>query len=180
LKLVMTAGAVAAGLCLVIGMVTLVVALGGPSHGRTAGSGRGPASATGRSRPGMRSKGSQRTGGRRGKPATGRARISPRSFPLGRTLRHYSGSGTGEPGLFQVPAPGVWGLIWQYRCPSGEPADFVLGETRSSSRMAITVQRSARSGHGAYWVTGDTGPHSLVIASRCAWQLRVVLPATVS
>lgn len=177
----MIVGAVSAGLCLVVGMVTLVVALGGPVHGRAAGGGRGPVGAVGPSRPGTRSAGSHRNGGRRGKPATrGPARISPRSFPIGRTIEQYTGFGTGEPGLFRVPAPGVWGLRWQYQCPSGEPADFVLGETRSSSRMAITVQRSARSGHGTYWVTDDTGPHSLVIASRCAWRLRVVLPSAAS
>jgi hypothetical protein len=169
----MTVGAIAAGLCLVVGMVTLVVALGGSAGGRQQAAGHSP---PGQAGPGMRSSGSQRAHPG-SQAAHRRARISPRSYRRGTMLRTYRGSGTGEPGLFQIPSPGVWGLSWQYECPGGQRGSFLLGETRSSAAMAITVQRKARSGHGTYWVVGDTGPHSLVIESRCAWRLHVFLPA---
>lgn len=172
----MTVGAIAAGLCLVVGMVTLVVALGGSKGGRPQAAGHTPAGPAG---TGTRSASSQRAHPGSREVHRG-ARISSHSYRRGTTLRNYRGSGTGEPGLFQVPAPGTWGLSWQYRCPGGQRGSFLLGETRSSAAMAITVQRTARSGQGTYWVVGDTGPHSLVIESRCAWHLRVFLPAGTS
>ncbi len=183
LRLIMTAGAVAAGLCLVVGMVTLVVALG--DHGKA---GQNRTGVAGRTHAGSRPPGSQRTQpphsgagpGSRARGANRGPRLSSRPFSPGKQLALYHGSGSAEPGPLHVPAPGAWGLYWQYRCPGGRPGEFILGETRTSASLAVTVRQAHRSGHGAYWVLADTGEHSLVIASNCAWRLRVFLPAKAS
>ncbi len=140
LRLIMTAGAVAAGLCLVVGMVTLVVALG--DHGKA---GQNRTGVAGRTRPGTRPPGSQRTQpphggagpGSRARGADRGPRLSSRPFSRGKQLAFYHGSGSAEPGPLHVPAPGAWGLYWQYRCPGGRPGEFILGETRTSASLAL-------------------------------------------
>jgi hypothetical protein len=173
----MTAAAVAAGLCLVVGMVTPVAATGSTGHGQA---GRTVA-------PGQRSEGSRHTGapsggnqgGTGGPSMPGRhARMSPSShFHIGHTVIVFKGSGTGEPGPFTIRRPGSWGLSWSYNCPRGERGDFVLGETHTWIGLNVSVRKSGSAGRGMYWVTGDTGPHSFVVASECTWRLRVVMPA---
>jgi hypothetical protein len=97
-------------------------------------------------------------------------------FHISRTLHIFNGHGSGEPGPFYIRKPGVWGLAWAYYCPPAELGDFVLGETRTWIGLAVTENAHGTTAHGLYWVTGDAGPHSLVVASDCRWQLRVVLP----
>jgi len=174
LRLIMTAGAVAAGLCLIVGMVLMVAAAGGTGH---AGSGTGS---------GSRSGGSQLTPpphtgahGQAGVPDSNghHPSMSPGSrYRVSRTLRVFKGQGTGEPGPFRIGKPGIWGLAWSYNCPPTRPGNFVLGETRTWIGFDVTQEAQGTWGQGLYWVTGDAGKHSLVVVSQCHWQLRVVLP----
>lgn len=187
LRLIMAAAAVAAGLCLVVGMVALVAETG--TDHRTAGASH-PAG------PGKRSGGHQptpppRTGGKQG-PAGGPNGVAAPSgvsgpgdhprmssgnrFRIGRTIDVYTGSGAAEPGPFDIRKPGTWGLSWSYRCPKGSSGDFVVGETRTWIGLAVTVMESGPAGKGIYWVTGDAGSHSVVVASDCTWRLRLVTP----
>jgi hypothetical protein len=175
LRLIMTVGGVAAGLCLVVGLVTLVVATGGTSTPHAAGT---------------QSAGGHRSGAMVGpKP---RQSQQPTSAPsagahhhnawLSRGSRHltpgpiiasFDNHGTAETPLFTIAEPGTWRLTWSYHCRAEQSADFVLGETRSSTRLAITINRKGTSEHGSYWVMNDAGQHSMVVVSGCSWRLQV-------
>jgi hypothetical protein len=177
LRLIMTAAAVAAGLCLVVGMVTLVAATGstGPSKaGQTVAPGQRSGGSRHTSQPGGGNHGV--SGGLSG-PGSHARMTQGGHFHIGHTVAVFDGSGTGEPGPFTIRRPGSWGLSWSYSCPKGKPGNFVLGETHTSIGLNVSVRESGPAGHGMYWVTGDTGPHSLVVASECTWRLRIVMPA---
>ncbi len=173
LRLIIAVGTVAAGLCLVIGMVAMV-AEAGAAKGTTAASShadRQPApgsSSTGQAPPGKigpvgHGAGTHRT-----------SRPTP-EYPLGRTLASYRGAGSGERGRFMIPRPGVWGIAWQYRCQAGQPGSFALGQTNAGLGQAMDVYSNGQGGHGLFWIR-SAGQHSLVVISGCAWDLRVVEP----
>lgn len=157
LRLIIATGTATAGLCLVIAMVAMVAAAGGTSAASTASSGKEP-------RPGM-------TAG--GQPGTGTHSGGQPSYRAGRTLEEFQGTGSGERGKFNIPAPGQWGIAWSYSCARNTPGTFVLGQTNVGLAYAIDVNVHGLGGHGLTWVTG-AGQHSLVIISGCTWQLRVV------
>jgi hypothetical protein len=176
LRLIMTACAVAAGLCLVIGLVTLVATIGtakpGPASTSTAGGHR----PTGMVGPTPLPSAGQSTAnqGRTGHHGH-HAWLSPggRGLASGKVLASYSGHGTAETALFTIGKPGIWHLTWSYNCRNGQISDFVLGETRTWIGLAVTVDLKGTSDHGSYWVMNDGGPHSMVVVSSCAWHLQV-------
>jgi hypothetical protein len=99
---------------------------------------------------------------------------------IGRTVATYSGAGPVKRRSFQLSGPGNWGIAWEFRCPAGQRATFIIRYGRDDSGDGsdgpARVDTAGSAGHGTYWNTSDPGDHSLLIASRCPWTVRVVLP----
>ena len=188
LRLIMTVAAAAAGLCLVVGLVAMVAGAGagakqatdagsahstGPSISARSGP-HGPGAttpATPTPTPTPDPSRSDQTGPQRGghPPTTSQ-------FVKGRTIDFYQGSGSGERGMFDIAAPGNWGLAWQFDCPQGRPGDFVLGQIGGPLLSSVNVKVTGSSSHGLLWITKENGWHSVVVVSECSWIVRVVMP----
>jgi hypothetical protein len=155
LRLVMAAGAAAAGLCLVLAMIALAVTIGGANIAGTV-SDHAP----------------KRHHGGTTSPA------QPRPHP-GPAIVVYQGSGSGKHGPFDIKAPGTWGLGWTFRCPAGLQDGFSVGEIGSGQNTAgkdIEISASGPAGSGLSWDPGDPGRHSLIVVSDCPWTIRIRLP----
>src|ERR1022692_1790133 len=178
LRLIMAAAAAAAGLCFVVGLVAIVAAAGGTTKASDAGSARsiGPPS-RGQGGPGLTPTATPTPSApdQTGHPPA-RSRPGARQFTSGRTIDVFTGSGSGERGTFTVRKPGNWGLAWRFSCPRSQPGDFILGQTGSAPIRSVNVNVSGSSSHGLFWMTGDSGPHSVVVVSECSWIVQVVLP----
>jgi hypothetical protein len=161
LRLIIATGLPAVGLCLVIGLTTLIVQIGArPGHGRfvsapealrTSG---GPAGAPPSSLAG-------------GHPMTDRDKV----------FRSYQGSGPGRRGPFRVGQPGKWGLSWVFSCPRNQAGQFLVIGYSALIGNVISAAAAGPSGHGVTWTSRDPGRHVLTVNSRCQWKIKVVLPA---
>jgi len=153
LRLIATAGTAAGGMCLVLAMVAWVAARGTPH-------------------PAIPSPASSDVSGH----------ASPRDrLMIRRTLATYRGAGLVSRRHFRVSSPGNWGISWAFRCPAGQHSTFIIrgggGEdSGDDSDGHAQVDITGPAGHGISWHTSDPGDHSLLIASRCPWTVRVVLP----
>ncbi|MHB1431913.1 MAG: hypothetical protein ACYCVZ_07345 [Streptosporangiaceae bacterium] len=95
----------------------------------------------------------------------------------GRTIASFAASGSIRTAGFTVPRTGRWGLSWQYSCPVGLRATFVVSEADTSLAHTLDVSRSLPRGRGLRWIANDAGRHRLLVVSNCAWTIAVVLPA---
>jgi hypothetical protein len=188
LRLIMTVAAAAAGLCLVVGLVAMVAGAGagakqatdagsahstGPSISARSGP-HGPGAttpATPTPTPTPDPSRSDQTG-----PQHGGHLPTTSQFVMGKTIDFYKGSGSGERGMFDIAAPGNWGLAWQFDCPQGRPGDFVLGQIGGPLLSSVNVKVTGSSSHGLLWITKENGWHSVVVVSECSWIVRVVMP----
>lgn len=165
LRLFVTAGTWAAGLCLVIGLVALVAGAAGP-HSAThvtaaAGASRlGPADATGRAGPGGRQHGGRagQSGGRPGRPV----------------LRTFAGTGNRITSAFSVAAPGRWVLQWFYRCPAGTPGGRLIIREGGADSDGVSVDAAGPAGRGSSSTYSTTAGHYLVVTTSCSWNVRIV------
>jgi|HubBroStandDraft_1064217.scaffolds.fasta_scaffold172441_1 hypothetical protein len=195
LRLAMVLGMTAAGFCLVLAMVGLVVALGhagtatkapAPARdGTQAASGRpaqpGPSARRPRSpdpsyrtsalyrqdRPG------HREGRRRGQDT---AKAAAHRFQVGATVASYQGNGSARHERFLVRGIGNWGISWNFSCAKPGTGSFGVSEADSKAADEIELTAYGPNGHGLSWNSHDPGDHSLVIVSNCSWVVRVVLP----
>jgi hypothetical protein len=148
LRLAGAAGAWAAGLCLVIGSVTLVA--------ETAE----PASATHVSTlAGVRHLGNGKLAGH----------VS-RSGPLTRTFR---GTGDRTTSQFTVAPHHRWNLRWSYACPGRPAAGRLLIREGNAGSVGVSVSESGAAGAGSTWAYSQAAAHYLVVITNCAWTIRV-------
>ena len=161
LRLIMAAAITGAGLCLVLAMITLVVAIGsgGPAAVATAGYGT--------ARRGAPEHVWRPTGHDPGSSAAAEGRQP------GSVIAAYRGTGPARRGGFLVPAPGVWGLLWSFSCRSGRGTFAV---TEAGTGQALVVRAAGPVGRGLLWDTHDAGHQGLVIRTACSWAVKVVLP----
>lgn len=151
LRLLLMAGGAAAGLCLVLGLVALMITIAPPRGARPAGE--------------------QATRG----AGHGGAGGNGAEFSVGQTITMLKGNG-GDRHAAHVDEQGVWGIAWRFRCPPGISGEFVVRDfgPKPADRVSIT----ATGGHesGLWWDMRGPAIHNLQVMADCPWQARVVLP----
>ena len=155
-RLALACGFAAAGLCLVLGMTALALAVGSSDQ------------------PGA----PDDAIAARAVSSTSHATPSPHppkvtATRAGRTIASLQGTTGTAHAQFGVSKPGTWGLSWSSRCPGGRPGHLVVRETTPGSDTTAEVDVSGR---GTVWTFRDAGEHSLTVTSDCPWALQVVLP----
>jgi hypothetical protein len=162
LRLFVTAGAWAAGLCLVIALVALVAETAGPASATHVTAAAGSAQLSARA---AKARAGQH--GRHGGSA-GQAGGSHRAPVLGA----FSGRGNRTTGPFAVPAPGRWNLRWSYQCPPRTPrGQLIIREGGSGD--GLSVDATGPAGHGSTSSYSATARHYLVVITGCSWNVRV-------
>jgi hypothetical protein len=154
LRLFVTAGAWGAGLCLVLGLVTMVAEAAGPSKPTpvTAAAGR-----------------LRLVDGHGG-------RTRPGTLPGGAAadVRIFSGTGDATTGLFTVARHSRWELQWSYACPARTPGGNLIVREGAAGASGASVAAAGKSGQGSTWTYSDTGTHYLVVITSCGWTVKVV------
>jgi hypothetical protein len=149
LRLFVTAGACAAGLCLIIGSVVLVA--------NAAGSGKATHVST----------------------AARRYRLRPEADstqPGGadQVLRTFAGIGDRTTPRFTVTAHSRWQLQWLYQCTPGEPGQDLIIREGDAVGSGISVSETGPSGRGSASAYSAVRTHYLVVITNCAWTARVL------
>ncbi|HVB42968.1 MAG TPA: hypothetical protein VNF47_09725 [Streptosporangiaceae bacterium] len=173
LRLAMATGTVAAGCCLVLAMVSLVVAMGQTRVDSTASS-----HAFGDQPTGPGGTGGTGTGaspGSSASPGSGHDTGATGSIAVGATLARFSGTGMDRT-AFVVGKPGDWGLSWRFACFRTSGGFLAVHVDNVQSARHVRLSTSGSSGHGLAWSSRDPGRHSVTIMSDCAWVVEVVLP----
>jgi hypothetical protein len=152
LRLAATAGAWAAGLCLVVGLIALVAGTASPA-GTTHVS---PAAGIRRLPPG-RLPGSD-TGHRAGGGG---------AWPT----RTFRGAGSATTGPFTVTPRSRYQLRWSYSCPAGLTRGHLL--IRESGTAGVSVTAAGAAGSGSTWAWAPSAAHYLVVVANCAWVIQV-------
>jgi hypothetical protein len=158
LRLFVTAGTWAAGLCLVIGSIVLVATAAGPGSAvpklaaarqpsPTAGqAGRDPAKVS-------------------GSGSTGPAPV----------LAAFSGQGNRTTRHFRVRAHARWELRWSYSCPAGvADGQLVVEDAGAAGRGGASIDQTGISGAGSIWLGPGKATHYLIVISTCSWSMKAV------
>ena len=170
LRLGIAAGTVAAGSCLVLGIVVLILTLTIDTTG---------VARTASNRPIATSQ-SGNSGGGHGKPWPPVSAIGSRAWIAGPTIASFHGTGSARHGNIRIGNPGTWGLSWTFSCLPGRSANFLHIATTTATGDDVEIEASGPTGRGITWNARDVGYHSLDINSDCSWSVRVVLPRTAS
>jgi hypothetical protein len=147
LRLFVAGGTWAAGLCLVIGVIVLVVSTASPSR-------LDPTAATSSAR---------------GKTVRG-------DGPAARSLRvigAFAGYGDRSTRSFRIDDTRPWLLRWSYTCPARLHAGLLVVEVANPGAVGATVSRSGAGGGGVTSINPDGPSHHLVVISTCSWTLKV-------
>lgn len=149
LRLFGAAGALAAGLCLIIASVVLVAGAAGP--------GRATHVSTAARRSSLQSKGS-----------------STRPARADHVLRTFAGIGNRVTPRFTVPAHSRWRLRWLYQCTPGEPGQQLIIREGVATGTGISVGATGPSGSGSASAYSAGRTHYLVVITNCAWTTQVL------
>lgn len=161
LRLFVTAGIWAAGLCLVIGSIMFVATIAAPDHAEdlSAVTHSGPAQAN-----------AVRLPGHAGLSAAGPARTG---F-LTPEIAQFSGHGDRFTPRFWVSAGVPWKLLWAYRCATGPHGQFIVADAGGATALGASISESGTAGHGITRFGPDGRSHYLVVLSGCSWTMKVV------
>jgi len=162
LRLFATAGLWAAGLCLVIGAIVLVVAQAKP--GRLT-----PASVQTSMRAGRVQLPSARPVASRSTRTARRARGAPRP----RQLAAFSGHGDKTTGSFRTAAGSGWQIQWAYACTAAVRAGLFVVEDARTGAAGASITQSGVAGHGATSLRPAGRTHHLIVISNCSWTMKV-------
>jgi len=175
LRLVVMAGTWAAGLCLVIGLIVLVVSATGPDRIApvAAASSAEQVSTHGaagaqfhKTRPVARL---QRAGSRR-RPG---AQPSENTGSVPRLIASFSGRGDQTTRSFVLGSASHWMIQWAYACPDSVGVGLLVVEA-SPTAVGANISQSGPAGHGDTWMMPGGRRHQLVVISTCAWTMRVM------
>jgi hypothetical protein len=145
LRLLAIAGGWTAGLCLVIGSVTLVAETAQPAtatHVSTAA--------------GVHDPGNTKPAGRAGPPT-----------------RVFRGTGDQTTTRFAVTPGHRWNLRWSYACPGRPPSGHLLIRDGAAGNAGASVSASGAAGGGSTWIYAQAAAHYLVVITNCSWTIRV-------
>jgi hypothetical protein len=162
LRLFATAGLWAAGLCLVIGAIVLVVAQAKP--GRLT-----PASVRTSMRAGRLQLPSARPVASRSARTARRTRGAPRP----RQLAAFSGHGDKTTGSFRTAAGAGWQIQWSYACARAVRAGLFVVEDARTGAAGASITQSGVAGHGATSLRPAGRTHHLIVISNCSWTMKV-------
>jgi len=162
LRLTLAIGTGAAGLCVVFGMVSLVVALGNgevvdPLSTATNGAPL-PVATSARHEAGP----------------------SGTGLVAGAAIASYRGPGAVRPARIRINVPDTWGIYWSFICPAGRQGDFAVKDTSNGTPGQLNIHDMGQRGQGLWWNIREPGYHILLIISDCSWRAQVVLPARVN
>jgi hypothetical protein len=154
LRLLVTAGGWAAGLCLIIASVVLVADATGP--GRTSH----VSTAAGRFRLQAKAGSSQPTA-------------------ADYVLRTFAGIGNRITPRFAVAAHSRWRVRWLYQCTPGVPGRQLIIREGVAAGRGISVSATGSSGHGTSGyadasATAAARTQYLVVITNCAWTAQVL------
>jgi hypothetical protein len=145
LRLFVTAGTWAAGLCLVIGAIVLAV-----SAATSPAKVDSLASATGLTAS-------------RARPLAGPARI----------VATFAGYGDRTSRSFRVDRNAAWQLQWIFKCPARSRAGLLVVEVAGARAVGAAISQDGTGGHGATAISPDGQTHHLVVISSCSWTMKV-------
>jgi hypothetical protein len=152
LRLFVTAGTWAAGLCLVIGALVLVASAAGHA-------GRGATEAAARTASGHVDHQPGRQHGPRGGSHASAA---------------FAGRGNETTRQFRTAAA-RWQIQWAYRCPAGATNGMLVVAAAGSTTAGAGVDVTGASGHGSAWLGAGAGSsHRLIVISTCRWRVTVM------
>jgi hypothetical protein len=154
LRLFVTAGTWAAGLCLVIGSIVLVASAAAPN------------------RPGSHLSAAAEQAGLSASAQPARLQTA------GHVITALAGRGDQVTKPFIVRTGDELKLWWSYSCPAGLPVDQLMvqdavGKPAGHARAA-SINATAADGSGAISVSANPGRHYLVVTSTCSWQMKLV------
>ena len=145
LRLLAVAGGWAAGLCLVIGSVTLVAETARPAtatHVSTAA----------------------------GVDDLGNRKPAAHAGPLTRVFR---GTGSQTTSQFTLTPGHRWNLRWSYACPGRAPSGHLLIRDDGAGNAGPSVSAAGAAGGGSTWIYAQAAAHELVVITNCTWTIRV-------
>ena len=145
LRLLAVAGGWAAGLCLVIGSVTLVAETARPAtatHVSTAA----------------------------GVDDLGNRKPAAHAGPLTRVFR---GTGSQTTSQFTLTPGHRWNLRWAYACPGRAPSGHLLIRDDGAGNAGPSVSAAGAAGGGSTWIYAQAAAHELVVITNCTWTIRV-------
>jgi hypothetical protein len=176
LRLFVTAGTWAAGLCLVIGLLVLVASAARPGrigHFSTASSAQ---SATRRHRGAPATGGSAADRPGRAWSGTGRQDAGGDAGASGqdRQIAEFTGHGDQTTRQFTLDNTTRWQLEWSYSCPAGQASGLLIVEDTNGTAVAQSIDQSGLAGHGDTWLHPDGASHHLLVFSTCSWTMKVV------
>jgi hypothetical protein len=152
LRLIVTAGAWGAGLCLVIASVALVA--------EATGSGHPPGGIRSGQLAGQDTNAGQQL-----------ATAGPASEIISRT---FDGTGDRVTAAFKVAAHSRWKLSWTFRCPAGTPHGQLIIRQGDAAGGGVSVDALGPAGQGSAWTFSDASEHYLVVITSCAWTATVL------
>jgi hypothetical protein len=147
LRLFVTAGPWAAGLCLVIGAIVLVVSAVSPSK-------LDPVAATSSTR--LKA---EQAGPPAGRPAD--------------VIARFAGYGDLTSRSFRVDKAAAWHLQWTYTCPARLRVGLLVVEVADPGAIGATISQSGTAGRGDTSINPDGRTHRLVVISSCSWTMKV-------
>ena len=157
LRLFITAGAWAAGLCLIIGSVALVAEAAGPAPSTPV-----TAAAAGDH---------LRTGQLPGHAA--KAHRDPAPGGTHDVLRAFVGTGNRTTSQFTVAPHSQWELRWSYKCAARSPRGRLVIRAGNAAGSGVSVDAAGAAGQGSAWTYSGAGSHYLVVLTNCAWTIDV-------
>jgi hypothetical protein len=147
LRLFVAAGTCAAGLCLVIGAIVLVISAVGPSKAA-------PVAAT--SAAGARA-----------------AKAGPPAHRPDRVIAAFAGYGDRTSRSFRVDKAAAWQIQWSYRCPANRHAGLLVVGVADPGAAGAAISQNGTGGRGVTSVSRDGPAHQLVVISSCSWTMKV-------
>jgi hypothetical protein len=157
LRLIVTAGAWGAGLCLVIGLVAMVAQAAPSRPARAADRGVADRSVADRSVD------SRSVDGRISDTITSNTAYD-------RYIKRFSDTGPAFRS-FVVAGHSRWQLRWSYRCSGGTRGSLTI--TEPTITTGVRVQSAGTSARGITWAFADATTHYLLIRGSCPWTVTV-------
>jgi hypothetical protein len=146
LRLFPTAGTWAAGLCLVIGVIVLVVSTARPGK-------LDPTAVT--------------------SPASGKAAgADPPAARSVRVIGTFAGYGDRTTASFRIDDALPWQLRWSYACPEKLHVGLLVVEVANPGAVGAAISQSGAAGRGVTSINPDGPTHHLVVISTCSWTLK--------
>jgi hypothetical protein len=161
LRLFVTAGTWAAGLCLVVGSIVLVVSAATP--GRITGLDAASSGHHDTSAAGVRLD-----------PFSSGATLPPAGQAVATLPISFAGRGDRTTAEFRVHAGTRWQIRWSYSCPHSTRTGLLVVENARAGAVGASITEAGLAGRGETWLNADGRRHRLIVISTCSWHMKVM------